>query len=139
MTATRADRNWVIDASVVVRAVTSASSGSRRWLDEARDGEWSLRAPDLLWAETANALLRYADAGVMGAAEAASALEVARNLPIADRPVRVLAHAALRIGLKRKLTAYDAAYVALAEAEDVPLATADARVAAATPRSLLLA
>jgi predicted nucleic acid-binding protein len=44
----------------------------------------------------------------------------------------------LQVALKRSISAYDACYIILAEALDVPLLTADRRLAAATPNGELI-
>lgn len=49
------------------------------------------------------------------------------DLPIIRHPMQPLQHRAL--DLRHNLTAYDAPYVALAEALDLPLLTADAKFA----------
>ena len=55
------------------------------------------------------------------------------------RPVESLVEGAWELALVRSLTVYDACYVVLAEALDVPLVTADRRLAEATPSAVLLA
>ena len=73
---------------------------------------------------------RYAAHGDIDSARGHLALAV-----LADFPVRRYPHDFLlpRIWeLRNNLTAYDAAYVALAEALDAPLLTRDGRLAAAT-------
>jgi predicted nucleic acid-binding protein len=42
------------------------------------------------------------------------------------------------LAVSRRLTAYDACYVVLAETLDAPLVTADRRLAAATPNAVLI-
>ena len=64
-------------------------------------------------------------------------LETLRRLPIQieRREAVWLWQATLPLAREHRLTAYDAAYVALAEALGAPLLTRDAALAAAAPRS----
>jgi predicted nucleic acid-binding protein len=118
----------VLDASAVVALLLSTDVG-RRVAEQILSTTVSLHAPQLLDVEVAQALRRYvrlgaitADRGVIGV-EALGQLDITRY-----------GHSELlsRIwALRDNLTAYDAAYVALAEALDAPLLTLDARLAAA--------
>jgi predicted nucleic acid-binding protein len=89
----------------------------------------TLHAPHLLDLEITQVLRRYAASGAVPAERCAMALA-----DLADFPVRRYAHDVLlpRIWeLRANLTAYDAAYVALAEALDARLLTRDGRLARA--------
>jgi predicted nucleic acid-binding protein len=89
----------------------------------------TLHAPHLIDLEAAQVIRRYAATGEVGAERGGEALA-----DLADFPLRRYPHGFLlsRIwDLRRNLTAYDAAYVALAEALDAPLLTRDRRLAAA--------
>ena len=89
----------------------------------------TLHAPHLLDVEVAQVILRYAAKGEIDGERGRVALA-----DLADLPLRRYPHDFLlpRIwDLRNNLTAYDAAYVALAEALDVPLLTRDRRLAAA--------
>lgn len=114
----------VIDASVLVA-----------WLiDGEADGQWAeqvvlardLVAPHHLPAEVANVLRRLEAAGRVGPETASLAHADLLELPIALVPYEPLAERAWV--LRRTLTSYDAAYVALAERLDAPLATLDRRI-----------
>jgi predicted nucleic acid-binding protein len=96
-------------------------------------------APDLLFAEFANSLLGYVRAGDFPVGVAKERIELVRALPLVVRPTAELAGAALALGLELGLSAYDACYAALAEAASATLVTADSGLAAAYPRSVLLA
>jgi len=86
-------------------------------------------APDLLAYEVTNVLRRQRNAGRLSDAEARLALDAFRALPIELWPYAVLADRVWSLGAN--LSAYDAAYVALAERLDAVLLTADARIAGA--------
>jgi predicted nucleic acid-binding protein len=91
------------------------------------DPALALHAPHLVDVEVAQALRRYVREGDLETAAAVSALEDLRSLDLmrhAHEPLigRVWA-------LRENLTAYDATYVALAEALDALLLTCDGRLA----------
>ena len=86
--------------------------------------------PDLFWAEAANVLWRLTR-GAGAALEADEALEVLdtlRSAPLATVPVEPVAVRALEIACAAGITAYDAAYVAVAELCHARLWTADRRL-----------
>ena len=88
----------------------------------------TLHAPHLLDVEAAQVIRRYAANGEIDGERGRLALD-----DLADFPLRRYPHDFLlrRIwSLRNNLTAYDAAYVALAEALDAPLLTRDRRLAA---------
>jgi predicted nucleic acid-binding protein len=72
---------------------------------------------------------RYAAAGEIDAERGRAALADLADLPLRRYPHGVLLPRAWE--LRHGLTAYDAVYVALAEALDAPLLTRDTRLAAA--------
>jgi predicted nucleic acid-binding protein len=85
-----------------------------------------MHAPHLLDVEVAQVLRRFVASGALAAPRAAEALT-----DLADLPLTRYSHEILlpRIwSLRANLTAYDAAYVALAEALDATLLTADLRL-----------
>lgn len=85
--------------------------------------------PHLVDAEVASALRRRVAGGGLRATDAWRALEVWRRLGI--RRHAMVDHLPRIWELRDNVTAYDASYVALAEALGCPLLTADARLAAA--------
>jgi len=89
----------------------------------------TLHAPHLLDVEVAQVIRRYAAHGDIDDARGRLALT-----DLADLTLRRYPHDFLlprMWDLRHNLTAYDAAYVALAEALDAPLLTRDRRLAAA--------
>lgn len=118
----------VVDASVVIDALIldgEAATGARDALDRDPDQH----APYLIDLETTAALRRALFRKAIDETRARSALVRLGELPITRYPHLPLLPRAWE--LRHNLTPYDAAYVALAEALDVPLITGDARLAAA--------
>jgi predicted nucleic acid-binding protein len=113
-------------------------TAARGWTAAVLRGERVALAPDLLFVEAANALLVLARAGRVEVTDAEGMLDEIVALPIRVLPVRGLVQAAFGIAATRGLTPYDACYLAVAEAWDAVLVTADRRLAAATVRSELL-
>ena len=86
--------------------------------------------PDLAEVETMSALRRRWLAGELDSARFESAIEYLTELPIMRHPALPLLPRIF--ALRENLTPYDATYVALAEALDCPLVTADARLSRST-------
>lgn len=95
--------------------------------------------PDLVYAEVAHVLARYAKAGRLTRDQIARALHEVLRLSLTVRPLSALAGPALRLSLDRDLSVYDACYLALAEATGATLVTADRGLAAAATDAVLLA
>jgi predicted nucleic acid-binding protein len=118
----------VVDASALFETLLrrpNAEAVERRLFDPAE----TLHAPYLLDVEVAQVLRRYAAHGEIDGERGRMAL-----VDLADFPLRRYPHEFLlpRIwDLRQNLTAYDAVYVALAEALDAPLLTCDRRLAGA--------
>ena len=118
----------VVDASALLESLLrkpAAEAVERRLFESAE----TLHAPHLVDVEVAHVLRRYASAGEIDRERGREALT-----DLADFPLRRYAHDFLlqRVWeLRNNLTAYDAVYIALAEALDAPLLTRDQRIAAA--------
>lgn len=111
----------VVDASLMVDALVGEAGAASRLEGEA------LAAPHLLEAEAAHVLRRLAASGVVDDDVARLALT-----DLAELEIYRFAHGPLlaRVWeLRTNLTAYDALYVALAEHLEIPLVTADGRLA----------
>ncbi len=116
----------VVDASAIVAAL----------VDDGPDGRWAesvltaeLVAPQLLPVEVANVLRRLAAVGQLSDDMASLA-----HADLLDLRVQLLGYEpfADRVWeLRANLSSYDAWYVAVAEALDVPLITLDQRLASA--------
>ncbi len=118
----------VVDASVILELLLRRPATRAIEPRLFRRGE-TLHAPHLLDLEVAQVLRCYAAKGELGPDRGDEALEDLRDLGIhryAHEPFLS------RIWkLRGNLTAYDAAYVALAEALDAPLLTRDRKMAQA--------
>lgn len=88
----------------------------------------ALHAPYLLDLEVAQVLRRYCISGEMSAARGQEAIIDLLNLPIARYPHDIFLDRIWE--LRNNMTAYDAAFVALAESLPAPLLTCDAKLAA---------
>ncbi|HET7315477.1 type II toxin-antitoxin system VapC family toxin [Salinisphaera sp.] len=115
----------VVDASAILEALlcTARADAAQQWLDERQ----TLHAPDLIDIEIAQALRRYHLRGELGARRGAQALDDLAAFGIKHYPHAPLLRRVWQ--LRANISAYDAAYVALAEALDAPLLTSDARLA----------
>ena len=116
----------VLDASAVVELVLGTRRGARI-MHRVSGPVTSLHSPELLDLEVLHVLRRYERTGAVSSTRTDEAY---RNL--LDLDVRRHGHEPLlsRIWSRRhNLTAYDAAYVTLAETLDAPLLTTDRRLA----------
>jgi predicted nucleic acid-binding protein len=112
----------VLDASVVLEVLLQTPAAARVSRRIFASGE-TLHAPHLLDVEIAHVLRRYAGSGVITSERGAEALSDLADLPLERYPHYVLLPRIWQ--LRHNLTAYDATYLALAEALDAPLLTRD--------------
>lgn len=115
-----------VDASAMLEILLRTERGARIETRLLSRGE-SLHVPHLLDVEVAQVLRRYAAAGKLTSERGLEALA-----DLADFPVHRYPHDWLlpRVWeLRHNVTAYDAAYLALAEALEAPLVSCDARLA----------
>ena len=116
----------VVDASAVIEALLRTPLGERCAERLLRPDD-PLFAPHLLDVEVMQVLRRYARRGDLRDARGREALRDLVDFPLTRWPHEPLLERIWE--LRDSLSAYDAAYVALAEALDAPLVTCDARLA----------
>lgn len=118
----------VADASVVVDYLLGGSSPAGDALADAFADCVPVCAPHLLDVEVGQVLRRYSQHGEVGGDLAQSLVNELVELPITRYEHRALLARAFE--LRANATVYDAVYLALAEALDAPLLSADAALAA---------
>lgn len=111
----------VVDASVLVAALVDAGPIGA-WAEQ-QIAENSLCAPELILAEATNVLRRLEHLGDLSTFEATMAQRDLMSLPLDFIPYAPFADRVW--ALRANVTSYDAAYVAIAEALRIPLATLD--------------
>lgn len=121
----------ILDASVVLKWFSSAdeqhSMAAREIRNRYRAGETNVTVPSLLFLELLNVAGRRWGWDTDALAQLASALDdLGFDVGEADL-------AAIAAWTSRGLTAYDAAYVALAESYGLPLITDDERILSLAP------
>jgi len=117
----------VLDASAAVAVLLNIGPEARRIRERISQPNETLHVPHLFEVEVLHALRRHNLGGALPAARARLALNRLRETRLIRYP-----HAPLleRIwDLRENVTAYDAAYIALAEVLGAPLVTRDARLA----------
>jgi predicted nucleic acid-binding protein len=118
----------VLDASVVVDLLLNRPSAAHL-ARRLRDPDEALHAPHLIDLEVAQTLRRYQAIGELSPQRARQSLLEFAQMPIERHPHWPFLRRIWE--LRRNLTAYDAAYVALAEVLESPLLTCDRALASA--------
>jgi len=116
----------VVDASALANAIGDDEEAGRQARELLRVHR-ELAAPDLVDVETTAVLRRRWLAGTISDQRFEQAIEDLTDIPLARFPTLGLMRRAFE--LRANVTAYHACYVALAEALDWPLCTADRRLA----------
>ena len=116
----------VLDASVALELILTTPDGARA-AARLRELRAPLHAPHLIDIEVLHVLRRIEGSGRITAARGRAAVTEFQGLAIRRHEHTLLSNRIWK--LRTNLTAYDAAYVALAEALDAPLLTLDARLA----------
>lgn len=117
----------VVDASALLEALLrtpAAAAVEERLFDVGH----TLHGPHLIDIEVAQVLRRYAATGQIEPGRCGDALDDLSDFPLHRYPHDVLLPRVWE--LRHNLTAYDAVYIALAEALDARLVTRDRRLAA---------
>ena len=118
----------VLDASALVELLLNTPAG-HAVATRIADPALGLHVPHLADVEVAQAFRRYTRTGELDAAAGAAALEDLRSLDLQRHSHEPLLERVWE--LRENLGAYDAVYVALAEALDATLLTCDGRLARA--------
>jgi predicted nucleic acid-binding protein len=116
----------VLDASAALAWLLNQPAGVRI-AERITRGDAQLHAPHLLDLEIAQVLRRYVASSDISSTRVDQAFEDLKSLAIVRYPHDMLLPRIWE--LRSSLTAYDAAYVALAEALDAPLLTCDGKLA----------
>jgi predicted nucleic acid-binding protein len=121
----------VLDASAAIEWVLQTPKGAavEARMFQRRKGPSRLHAPHLLDLELAQVLRKQVARGLLSEVRARTALHDFLEIPLLRYPHDVLLPRVLE--LRQNLTAYDAVYVALAEALETPLLTCDANIRSA--------
>lgn len=119
----------VVDTSALMEVLLRTSSAASV---EARlfAADETLHAPYLIDIEAAQVLRRYAAGGAIDGVRGRAALDDLIDFPLRRYPHDILLPRVW--ALRHNLTAYDAVFVALAEALDATLLTRDRRIATAS-------
>ncbi len=115
----------VLDASALLELLLVTDKGDEV-AERIAAPEETLHAPHLIDLEVAQVLRRYVARSQLDEARASQALEDLRDLDLNRYPHDVLLGRIWE--LRHNVSAYDAAYLALAEALGAPLLTSDARL-----------
>jgi predicted nucleic acid-binding protein len=118
----------VVDTSAIVEVLLRSAAGTAIQERLFEEGQ-TLHVPHLLDIEVTQVIRRYAISGQLSNARGRAALDILVNLPLNRYPHDLLLARIWQ--LRNNLTAYDAAYVALAEMLGAPLITRDRRLAGA--------
>ena len=124
---------YVIDASVAIKWLLpeADSQSALTVLDAAQAGRIVLVAPALICLEFGHVLGKELRRGRCDTPTAERLWSAFRSLPITLASDRLLHDRAFLLSVARRITIYDALYVAVAELEGIPLITADVGLLAA--------
>ena len=132
-------RACVVDASVGVKLFLDESLSDEAhelFAHLADDPPAGLHVPDLFYIECANILWKHHQRLGLPAGQAREFMSQLGLLALQSTPTAELVSEALDIAIDYQITAYDAAYIALAQRLSAPLVTADhklVRALAASP------
>lgn len=117
---------WIVDASVAAKWMfeEELTANARTLIESGRP----LVAPDIIFAEVGNVAWKRVLRGEITAQHARAAVNALPQLLSLTVESSHLVYDALDLALKLKHPVYDCLYVALAERQDAPLVTDDARL-----------
>lgn len=117
----------VVDSSIVIKwfVVESYSTEAFHLLDRYQNGELTLLAPDLLYAEIGNIVWKKHRLQGISTTDAQQIIETFCQLSIELTPTASLLKEAYSLAVTYQCTVYDSLYLALSLREQCPLVTAD--------------
>lgn len=127
----------VFDASAVIRGLTRGGEAAELF-DQLGKRSTVGHAPDVIVAEVANAFALAVRFKRRSLVNAVRLFELFARSPIELHPTKPIAPHAIVVAAERGLTAYDAFYAVLSATLEMPLVTADRRLAAAVPGAVLV-
>lgn len=118
----------VLDASVAVKCLVDEADSHLARPAVAGRADWI--APDLIFLEIASVALKSMRRGLIDRAQAEAMVSRLPRLLAETAPSETLAGAAFRLAADHGFSAYDAAYLALAESRRTTVLTADLQLVA---------
>lgn len=127
----------VVDASVAIKWFLPEIHGEAAL--RLLEGQYTLRAPDLIFSEFGNVLWKRFRKGQISRKEAIVTTEALLALPLQVESSQSLIPAALEIACSAHRTVYDSLYLAVAIAHQCRVVTADSKLHNALKRGALSA
>jgi len=130
---------YVVDASVAIKLFVEEEFSDKTqslFAHLASETPAELHVPDLFYIECANILLKYTRRYKRPIEDSQADLADLNELALQSTPTADLMEDALTLAYEKKLTAYDACYVILAQRLNVPLITADEALVKAIERAV---
>jgi predicted nucleic acid-binding protein len=116
----------VLDASIAVKCLIEEADSERARDAWARAADWT--APDLIFLEVASVALKSMRRGLLDRSQAEAMVNRLPRLLTEVAPSDSLAAGAFQLAADHGFSAYDAAYLALADATNAAVLTADLRL-----------
>jgi predicted nucleic acid-binding protein len=129
----------VIDASALLRGLLCEAREAEELVGDIWDGAVQAHAPDLIGPESTHALLRLVRAGRLDVDDARRLADHVERTPLDRHCSLGQASAAFEFAHTTSLSGYDAFYAVLSEMLELPLVTADRKLAAVVDGSVLVA
>ncbi len=120
----------VLDASVSIKQFIPdpLTEKVNQLLDSLAHPQTEIFVPDLFYIESSNALLKYFNKGLYTKTQVKKDLSNLKDLPLRVISTAKLMEEAVEIACNDKISAYDAAYVALSVKVQAPLLTLDRKL-----------
>ena len=128
----------VLDASALLRGLLGESREAEEIVGGVWDGDVQAHAPDLIGPESTHALLRLVRAGRLDVDDARRLADDVERTPLDRHYSLGQAIPAFEFARTTGLSGYDAFYAVLSEMLELPLVTADRKLAAAVDGSVLV-